>query len=83
METINKPEIPEEHLQFIKKVAKLAVENDIQKVDFSYLPNWRAEPKYHHDITGKISVNIKTTDQRGRPKINININMDSHIRIVI
>jgi len=81
MNKFTKPEIPEVHLEFAKKVAALAVELGVQKVDLSYLPHWGTEPAYHDNISGKISVNIKTTDGRGRPKVRVTISLDAHLEL--
>jgi len=83
VEELHVSEIPDEHLVFIKQVAKLAIENGIDEVTFSYTPNWSTEPMYLRSISGKITANIKTTDDRGRPHHQINIDLDSKLCISI
>ena len=83
LDEIKTSEIPQSHLEFIKKVAKLSVENGIDNIKFSYKPLWNAEPMYLREITGEITVDIENTDGRGRPTCQIRINLDSNLNITL
>lgn len=79
MQEFVKPEIPPEHLEFAKAVGRLAAEHGIQKATFSYLPHWDTKPSFYEEINGKLKINVKTRDGRGRPAMQVFVSMENKL----